>query len=146
MGNMKEEKAVKKKEREFETIDGKRLKVAHRKSALYLGLAEESGQERNVFSFDKETFVELVQYIDASAHESWKELTIKNADSFGNDYDEYYSREFDNKGYLGIGKQLISCIRPTFDSLELYKFNKAKMGTFLYDARKIVEEKILVKQ
>lgn len=136
---------MKKKERVFQTIDGKLLKVAHRTSALFFELVEDTKERRNVFSFDKETFVELMRYIDASAHESWKELTIKEVDSMGNDYDEYYSREFDNNGYLNIGKQLISCIRPTSESLELFKFNKAKMGTFLYDARDIIEKRMGIK-
>lgn len=130
---------MKKQEKCFQAVDGRMLKVVHRKSALFFELTEDAKGFRFSFRFDAETFQALIQYIEESASASWDKLVIKEVDSFGNDYWEYYSKELDNNGYLSIKPLLLDVERPALESLELYKFNKAKMGTFLFDARACVE-------
>ena len=131
---------MKKQEKCFQAVDGRMLKVVHRKSALLFELTEDAKGHKFSFHFDAETFRALIQHIDESAAVSWDKLVIKEADSFGNDYWEYYSKELDNNGYLSIKPLVLDTERPVLESLELYKFNKAKMGTFLFDARACVEK------
>lgn len=131
---------MKKQEKCFQAVDGRMLKVVHRKSALLFELTEDAKGYKFAFRFSAETFQALVRYIEESAAASWDKLVIKEADSFGSDYWEYYSRELDNNGYLSVNPGVIDVERPALESLELYKFNKAKMGTFLFDARACAEK------
>lgn len=75
-----------------------------------------------------------------------KEFNPKDASSLGDDYFEYHDREFDNEGFLGVNKNKISLEGP-YTQLKsdgnrvcLYKFNKAKFQTFLFDFAKKVKQ------
>lgn len=123
------------KEKLFKAVDGMTLNVKHRKSAVFLELTEESKDRRFNFDFDKKTFKEFCDYIKQISNESWVNVNPKEAFSCGSDYDEFYDRETDNNGYLSIRKSVkgLSIERPSLESLLLYKFNKTKMESFIYD-------------
>lgn len=129
------------KERIFISQTGLAFKVRHRKSAIYFELLEKQEGYKFQFTMDNKTMAELLQHLELAAQESWKSIVIKEADSLGNDYDEYYSSEHDNNGYLSITEKGLFMERPVLDSFELYKFNKAKIGTFIYDLRERVAKK-----
>lgn len=81
---------------------------------------------------------ELIQALTEAGEFAWKNLKYHEANSFGNDYYEYYDRELDSEGYLRIIKGFLVFDRPA-DSYKLYQFNKAKFQTFMYDLLRIKE-------
>lgn len=77
---------------------------------------------------------ELYKALDDAGKIAWKCLNYQEISGFGNDYWEYYDREFDNNGYAGFhGKYLVEFDRPSEDNEKLHQFNKAKFQTFMYD-------------
>ena len=97
------------------------------------------------YEFSQDEFKEFVAYMEQIANEAWKNFAPKEADSLGADYAEYYDREIDNNGYLRIGKHFINlegpANQPKTDNpmVRLYKFNKRKFESFIYDLRKAFE-------
>lgn len=75
------------------------------------------------------------------AKEIWTDLELKDVTGAGNDYSEYYDREFDNDGSASIGATGISFRLPAYHlgSNRLYRFTKTRVQTYLYDLRKYVE-------
>lgn len=131
------------KTRTFTPRIGPELIIKSRKSAVFFELAQQNGDKyRQDFIFSADEFKELAMYIETIATESWADITPKDADSLGSDYAEYYDRELDNNGYLAILKDGLCIERPTSDHLRMYKFNKRKMESFLYDLRLKVGESI----
>ncbi|MFD1884023.1 hypothetical protein [Paenibacillus wenxiniae] len=90
--------------------------------------------------FSADGFTELLQCIEQAARYVWSNIEPKEANSVASDYDEYYDKEFDNNGYLSIGKNVLNMDRPWSESDRFYKFNKAKMGSFIYDFKKRLED------
>lgn len=94
------------------------------------------------YIFSKDEFKEFLVYMEQIANEAWKSFTPKEADSLGADYADYYDREFDNEGSLWIGKYYISLEGPFNQPktnnpiVRLYKFNKRKFESFIYDLQK----------
>lgn len=125
----------------FTSTSGLELIVKHRKSAVIF----ESNKEQTAgkkcdftFEFTSEMFSELLEYIEEVSNKSWANLTPKECDSLGSDYYEYYDRPLDNNGYLTIKKNALFIDRPTVESERLYKFDKRKMQSFIYDFRNLV--------
>ena len=127
-------------ERIFKGINGLELIVKNRKSAVIFETDMDAIEGIMYFDihFAEDVFKDLLEHIETVSSEAWKSLNIKEADSSGCDYDEYYDRQLDNNGYLSIGMNALRFERPTLGSGKLYQFNKAKMGTFIYDFRKKV--------
>ncbi|MGE8004008.1 hypothetical protein [Lysinibacillus sp. NPDC093216] len=98
------------------------------------------------YTFSQDEFKEFLAYMERIANEAWKNFTPKEADSMGADYYEYYDRDFDNNGYLNIGKYYISVDGPANQPktnnpiVRLYKFNKRKFESFVYDLHKALED------
>lgn len=95
------------------------------------------------YIFSKDGFKEFIAYMEQIAHEAWTNFTPKEADSLGADYEEYYDREFDSEGSLCISKYsliLYGPNQPKTDNprVRLYKFNKRKFESFIYDLRKVL--------
>ena len=87
--------------------------------------------------FTESVFKEIVDYLENIANEIWKGFNLKVADSVSSDYVEYYDRKYDNNGYLSILKNYVFSIeRPYKDIPYMYKFNKRRMESFIYDLRK----------
>ncbi len=147
-------------ERIFTDINGEQLIVRYRKSAVFFmrdaDLTKEnkykspfskddyveSGELKRIFTFSKEVYKELHNYLESIALKAWKGFEPKDADSIGADYDEYYDKEFDNNGYCSISKDNLYLTAPNQlknngSCIRLYKFNKRKFESFIYDFRKV---------
>ncbi|AYV67102.1 hypothetical protein C2I06_09570 [Niallia circulans] len=127
--------------RTFKSVDGLELLVKSRKSAVIFEIVEVPAAKHYnfIFCFEPEVFKELQEYIELVANQSWDNLNPKEANSFGADYWEYYDKELDNNGMLSIGDSRLNISRPSAESNRLYKFNKRKMESFIYDFRKLME-------
>lgn len=123
----------------YEDVKGDLLVIRHRKSAVFFESGRDFEGYEISFEFDKETFIEVLTHIKHAASESWAKLNPRDATSEASDYYDYYDAEFDNNGYLSLRDYWISLERPVVDSNRLYKFNKRKMETFLFDCRKYFE-------
>ena len=89
----------------------------------------------NVY-FDKEVFEELIKYTESISNKIWNDFTPKEADSISSDYAEYYDRKYDNTGCLSIGENFFRIERPCIECPYMYKFNKRRMESFMYDLNK----------
>lgn len=126
----------------FVSQNGLELIVHSRKSAVIFEMNPAQLKENHIvdFEFDRAVFETLVTHIETVSYESWwmPSFGPKEAKSAGADYDEYYDREFDNNGYLSLRGLTFRMSRPALDNVRLYKFDKRKMESFLYDLKKIV--------
>jgi len=115
------------------------LVVRHRKSAVILELKNENPVDyRFVIHFNtQEDFIKFRDYMKEVATKVWPTHTPKLATSDGADYWEYYDRELDNNGYLSLYKDKLCIERPSLESPRLYRFNKVRMESFLYDLENI---------
>ena len=89
----------------------------------------------NVY-FNKEVFEELIKYTESISNKIWNDFTPKEADSISSDYAEYYDRKYDNNGCLSIGENFFRIERPCIECPYMYKFNKRRMESFMYDLNK----------
>ncbi|MGG2053076.1 hypothetical protein ABFY48_01660 [Lysinibacillus pakistanensis] len=137
------------------------LIVRHRKSAVFFGRETDlnidgyvlphwkdqthviqPNELRHQYTFSQTEFKEFVAYMEQIALEAWSNFKPKIAVSPGSDYWEYYDRDFDNNGYLTVGEYCINldgpANQPKTDNpiVRLYKFNKRKFESFIYDLQK----------
>lgn len=126
----------------YEDLNGNLLVINHRKSAVFFESGKDFEGYDISFKFTQETFLEVLKHINHAASESWSNLDPRDATSEASDYDCYYDIEFDNNGYLWLVKQQhgLKLSRPITDSNRLYKFNKRKMETFLFDCQKYLKD------
>ena len=137
------------------------LIVRHRKSAVFFErttdlsieghvlrdktLAIQPSELERKYTFSQSEFKEFVTYMEQIAIEAWESFTPKEADSWGADYADYYDKDFDNEGSLSVGKYFVDVEGPanqpkTNNSIaRLFKFNKRKFESFVYDLRKVLE-------
>lgn len=127
----------------FKALNGSELIVTNRKSAVVFEMdqSQTGGKYKFALEFKQEEFEELLRHIKSISNDSWKDLIPKKADSIGADYWEYYDRELDNNGYLSIKKNTLLIERPTLESGRMYKFNKKKMESFIYDCDELTKLK-----
>lgn len=123
----------------FTSDNGLELIIHSRKSAV---IWEKNPEQCTsvmdmVFEFGNAEFEEFVNYIEAVAYESWGTFDPKEATSEGADYFEYYDRELDNNGNLWIRNNEVKVSRPFKESDRLYKFNKKKMESFIFDLHEV---------
>ena len=125
----------------FTDEKGMELIIKNRSSAVIfeVGQHDKGDSYDFIFYFTKEDFFELHDYLSEIAHQSWKDFIPKEAHSMQSDYYEYYDSELDNNGYLRLSYGRVSIERPSDEHNRLYKFNKKKMQSFLFDLNKIVE-------
>lgn len=84
--------------------------------------------------FDENVFKELINNLKITSEQIWNNFNPKVADSVGSDYSEYYDRKYDNNGYLNIYRDFsIRIEKPDKDTPYMYKFNKRRMESFIYD-------------
>lgn len=122
----------------FKDLNGRKLMIKSRKNTIIF-IRDGIGCKRVNYQFDSDTFKELFEYIKGIANSSWKNIELKDVTSFGNDYSEYYDKEFDNNGYLDISLNQLELAGPVSYSPKLFQFNKKKIETFLYDFQKLIE-------
>lgn len=131
----------------FNTENGYVLTIITNKTNIQLEVEDSQGNElpdykNHKLDFNTETFKEIHHVLEEAANKIWKSLVLKEVDNFGNDYYEYYDRELDNNGYLGIRRNQLTISRVFEGSKRVYQFNKQKMGTFLYDFKDLVDESV----
>lgn len=148
------------KEQKFVDLKGIELIVKYRKSAVffYKKYKETDLEEHRTggifissdgldwcFEFSPEVFKSLYDFLMEIAYEIWSSFEPKAIDSFGAEYDDYYDKEFDNNGSLGIGESFIFAggpyAQPPNEKKEarLMKFNKRKLESFMFDFKKRIE-------
>lgn len=105
--------------------------------------------ELNVyFNFNEQERKELYDYLKQIGSEAWANFEPKVADSMGADYDSYWDKDMEDEGTLSFGSGRISFLEfsaPYQQArkdgvVRLYKFNKRKFESFLYDLHKKVGE------
>lgn len=97
------------------------------------------------FTMNEKDFYELLQKMKFVSSEAWGDGSVepKLATNSSMDYWEYYDRDFDSNGYLTLRNNKLSLDGPAQPKTKnkynrLYKFDKRKMASFIYDLEKIV--------
>ena len=124
--------------KEFIDIYGTNLIVEHNGTNILLK-TDNKNIERNYYLklyFSKDVFKEITKCLESISKDMWKDFNSKEADSISSDYEEYYDRKYDNNGYLTIKEGFLSIERPCETCPYMYKFNKRKMESFIYDLNK----------
>lgn len=124
--------------RTFTSKEGFNLVVISSDKTFAFFMDGESEEYKFRLNFEPDVFKELYEYIAHHAYQAWTNLTPKYARSEGTDYMEYYDKDLDNNGGLGIRENYMFLDRPSLESKRLYKFNKRKMESFLYDFEEII--------
>jgi len=127
----------------FISENGLELIIKSKKSAIIFEIEGNKDMKKYkfIFEFKPHVFKYLFEYIESEARACWNGLELKEAYSFSSDYNEYYDKEFDNNGYLDIIDNGLEIERPVLESNRLYKFDKKKMQSFLYDFDKRLNRK-----
>lgn len=114
------------------------LVIKYRKSAIFFENAsgKKEREERFSYDFTEEEFKEFAVYIEEIANESWSNIVPKEATDLHSDYAEYYDQKYDDNGGLSIKENGILIAAPFWSVDTLYKFNKPKIQSFIYDLRK----------
>lgn len=125
--------------KEFIDKYGANLIIKHNKSNIILE-TDNKNIKNNYFlilHFEDDTFKELRSYLETIAKQIWCDFTPKEANSFSSDYEEYYDRKYDNNAYLNLYiNGALRIEKPDSNSSYLYKFNKKRTESFIYDLAK----------
>lgn len=110
---------------------------------IILKMEETSGDEVISGIISEEEAKNLYNFLLSRAKDKWKTIEIKDVTSAGNDYYDYYDRKFDNNGFADLNpssRELsFDCVYTGSKDVKTriaYKFNKAKIQTYLFDLRK----------
>ena len=84
-------------------------------------------------------FNEFSQGVFSLAEEVWPDIKPLEAKSEASDYYEYYDKEYDNNGYLTLNptEKSINVTQVAYCESRVYKFNKRKMQSFLFDLQEV---------
>ena len=122
--------------KEFIDKYGTNLVVEYNKTNIILKTNDKNIRNNYVLKlyFDENIFKELINNLKITSGQIWNNFNPKVADSIGSDYSEYYDRKYDNNGYLNIYRDFsIRIEKPDKDTPYMYKFNKRRMESFIYD-------------
>lgn len=123
----------------FNTLNNEELIIKSLRSSIIFETNEESPMKLKYnFIFSNEVLKDIYDTLNEMGILIWKEITPKEATSEGSDYFEYYDKELDNNGYLEIFSNSLIIERPSVQSKRLYKFNKSKFQSFIYDLEKTI--------
>ncbi|NFN17852.1 hypothetical protein FDB52_05765 [Clostridium botulinum] len=125
--------------KEFIDKSGTNLIIEHNKTNIIFKTENKNikNEYNLILYFSENVFKEITKYLENISREIWKDFTTKEANSVSSDYAEYYDRKYDNNGYLSIIKYNgFKIERPYKDCLYMYKFNKRRMESFIYDLNK----------
>lgn len=98
------------------------------------------------FNFDDQERKELCEYLKQIGIEAWANFEPREADSIGAEYYSYFDRDMDDEGNLSFGSGRRSFLdfsaphQPARKDgiVRLYKFNKRKFESFVFDFEKKV--------
>ena len=127
--------------REFLDTNGVNLIIKFNKTNIILE-TDEKNIDRGYFvriKFSKDVLNDMKNYLETIANQIWDDFTPKEASSLSSDYEEYYDRKYDNNAYLKLSKDgSLRIEKPDKDSLYMYKFNKKRMESFIYDLKEFM--------
>lgn len=125
----------------FQAIDGLKLIVTHRRSAVIFEIENPKKENDHLFRFEftEDVFQELLEHLEYVSSISWDNIDPREADSQGSDFYEYYDRKLDNNGYLTLYENALVIEKPCLESNKLYQFNKRKMESFIYELRRAIK-------
>lgn len=126
--NLRKKVNVLKDTEKFETTDGNTLLVKKDKSTIVF-----IGTYDGIYRFKPSVFLDFKTYFKTLACKIWSSFEPKEATSWASDYDSYYDKEFDNEGDLTLINNGIQVLGPDEDSSRLFRFNKRKAESFVYD-------------
>lgn len=84
-----------------------------------------------------------IERIQFHTEDVWENFQPKECTSWSSDYYEYHDKEYDSDGILSIshdGKYLDFQLPANHLYNRMYKFNKVKMQSFIYDTERKLEE------
>lgn len=98
------------------------------------------------FNFNEQERKEFCDYLKHIGSESWANFEPKVADSMGADYDSYWDKDMEDEGNLSFGDgrrsflEFSAPFQPARKdgTVRLYKFNKRKFESFIFDLEKNV--------
>lgn len=125
--------------KEFIDKNGANLIIEHNKTNIVFKTDNKNIKNKYnlVLCFNKNTFKEITKCLEDISKELWTDFESKEANSLSSDYYEYYDRKYDNNGYLSISTQnTLKIKRPCEDCHYMYKFNRRRMESFIYDLKK----------
>jgi hypothetical protein len=125
--------------KEFIDENSSNLIIGHNKSNIIFKTDNKNIKKDyylNIY-FSECVLKEIVKYLESISREIWDGFKPKEADSISSDYEEYYDRKYDNNGYLSILKENGFKIEKPYKTCPyMYKFNKRRMESFIYDLNK----------
>lgn len=124
--------------KEFIDKYGANLVVEHSKTNIIFKTDEKNIKNNYDLKlyFTKSVTKELTEYLEYISKQIWDDFKPKIANSISSDYDEYYDRKYDNNGYLRICENnILQMERPDENCPYMYKFNKRRMESFIYDLK-----------
>lgn len=122
--------------KEFIDKYGTNLVVEYNKTNIIFKTNDKNIKNNYVLKlyFDENVFKELINNLKITSEQIWNNFNPKVADSISSDYSEYYDRKYDNNGYLNTYRDFsIRIEKPDKDTPYMYKFNKRRMESFIYD-------------
>lgn len=125
--------------KEFIDKNGANLIIEHNKTNIVFKTDNKNIKNKYnlVLYFNKNTFKEITKCLEDISKELWTDFNPKEANSLSSDYYEYYDRKYDSNGYLSIStKNTLKIESPCEDCPYMYKFNKRRMESFIYDLKK----------
>lgn len=117
----------------FTSVNKKVLTIIAKKHSIVLSRPV---SENSILDFSYGEFEELVSFLEDQSYQCWDNFKPQDVTSLGNDYSEYYDRKLKNNGYISIRKRGLEIKRPVAEENICFKFNKAKMQTFMFDLLK----------
>lgn len=121
----------------FKDVKGNELLIKGSKSSITFELTNDNNKDYNFnFLFNNDTFEEVKKYLIFIGKNNFVNFNPFEATSESSDYYEYYDKKFDSNGYMEILLNGFSIERPSIDSRVLYKFNKRRFESFIYDLNK----------
>lgn len=84
--------------------------------------------------FEEDTFKNLLQNLESISKSVWPNFSPKEATDLTSDYEEYYDKKYDAEGELSVKYHSMCIGRPSKDCPYMYKFNKRRMESFIFDA------------
>lgn len=116
--------------------EGQRLVVAvapRHVELRVLPFSEDDGWDANL-TFNKPQKDLIVATIIEAGREAWPDIRPKEADSLASDWNDYYSKKFNNEGDFTItSDSKFMFTRPSLDSAVVFEFNKRMMQSFFED-------------
>jgi hypothetical protein len=125
--------------KEFIDENGINLIIEHNKNNIIFKTDDKNIQKDYYLNlyFSESILKGIIEYLTNISYQIWSDFKPKEADSISSDYQEYYDRKYDNNGYLSILKENgFKIEKPYIDCPYMYKFNKRRMESLIYDLTK----------